>query len=116
MKVIASGAVILALCFAAAAQAQERPLVRHHHRHVLRVAPSGGDIVVRTPPIPYPVGFVSNGFDPGADAANGLSGDDSYPPPRGFHGGLYSYGVYAAGPGGPYDRVEGCIPGVSCWW
>jgi hypothetical protein len=114
-KLIASG-IILALCFAAAAQAQERPVVRHHHRHVGRPATSAGDIVVRTPPMPYPEGFISNGFDPGMYAANGLSGDDSYPPPRGFHGGLYSYGAYAMGPGGPYDRVEGCIPGVSCWW
>ena len=117
-KLIASGVVLFALSAATAAQADDRLHRPFHHRHVWRPAPaiSTGDIVVRTPPIPYPEGFISNGFDPGMHAANGLSGDDSYPPPRGFHGGLYSYGVYAMGPGGPYDRVEGCIPGVSCWW
>lgn len=113
-KLIANGVVILALCFAAAAeaQAQEKIHVRHHHHHYAW-RPSG-DIVVHRPPPYYPEGFVSNGFDFGADAANGLSGEDSYPPPLGFHGGLYSHGVYAMGPGGPYDRVEGCIFGVSC--
>jgi hypothetical protein len=113
-KLLANGVVILALCLAGAAQAQENVHVRHHYRHVSQPAAPAGDIIVRTPPIYYSEGFISNGFDWGADAANGLSGDDSYPPPRGFHGGLYSYGVYAMGPGGPYDKVEGCILGVSC--
>lgn len=114
LKLVASGIVLVALTLAATAQAEDNAHARLHHRHVWRPAPAAGDIVVRTPPIPYPEGFISNGFDFGADAANGLSGDDSYPPPRGFHGGLYSYGVYAMGPGGPYDKVEGCILGVSC--
>jgi hypothetical protein len=116
-KLLANGVVMLALCLAGAAQAQEKPHVRHHHRYIWQPAPAvapAGDIIVRTPPVYYSEGFISNGYNFGGDAANGLSGDDSYPPPRGFHGGLYSYGVYAMGPGGPYDKVEGCILGVSC--
>jgi hypothetical protein len=110
-RLIASGFVVLALCLSATAQAQEQIHARHHHHYAARPP---GDIVVHRPTPYYPEGFVSNGFDFGADAANGLSGDDSYPPPAGFHGGLYSHGVYAMGPGGPYDKVEGCILGVSC--
>ncbi len=103
------------LCVSPRQRRQKTTCTRgYHHRQVWRPVPATGDIVVRTPAIPYSEGFVSNGFDFGADAANGLSGDDSYPPPRGFHGGLYSYGVYAMGLGGPYDKVEGCILGVSC--
>jgi len=111
-KLIANGIVIVALSLATASQAQVRVHARHH-RHV--VAPPASDVVVvRTPPPYSSPGFISNGVNFGAAGANGLSGDDSYPPPRGFHGGLYSYGVYAMGPGGPYDRVEGCAPGFSC--
>ena len=117
-KLLANGAVILALCLAGAAQAQEKPHARHHHRYIWQPAPAAapaGDIIVRTPAIPYTEGFISNGYDWGADAANGLSGDDSYPPPRGFHGGLYSYGVYAWGPGGPYDKKEVVAQGFDGW-
>lgn len=110
-KLIANGVLILALSLAAASQAAADKAHMRHHRHAWR--PSS-DIIVRTPPAYFPSGFVSDGVDFGGGGANGLSGDDSYPPPRGFHGGLYSYGVYAMGPGGPYDRVEGCLPGFSC--
>ena len=110
-RLIANGVLILALSFATASQAMESKMHPRHHRHAWR--PSN-DIVVRTPPPYFPEGFISDGLNFGEGGANGISGDDSYGPPLGFHGGLYSHGVYAMGPGGPYDKVEGCIVGVSC--
>jgi hypothetical protein len=101
---IAFGALIAVLSFSTVAAAQERRPV-HHHRHVWRAS---GDIVVHAAPPYYPVGFVSNGTNVEEGGANGLSGDDSYGPPLGFHGGLSRNGVVAPGPGGPFDRVSGC--------
>jgi hypothetical protein len=104
-RLIANGILIVALTLSSFSFADERKLPAKHRAHVWR--PSG-DIVVRTPPPYYPVGFVSNGTDFNEGGANGLSGDDAYGPPLGFHGGLSQNGVIAPGPGGPFDKVSGC--------
>src|ERR1700753_1902796 len=81
---IAYGALIAVFSFSTIAAAEERklPPVHHHHHHVWRAS---GDIVVRAPPPFYPVGFISNGTNVEEGGANGVSGDDSYGPPLGFH-------------------------------
>jgi hypothetical protein len=102
---IAYGVLVAVLSLSSVAVAEERKAPPVHRHHVWRAS---GDIVVHAPPPYYPVGYVSNGthFDEGG--ANGLSGDDSYGPPLGFHGGLSRNGAILPGPGGPFDKVSGC--------
>jgi hypothetical protein len=105
----------VALSIATASFAAEGAVPVKHPHHARRV--SSDVIIVHTPhPAPpyFPVGFVSYGSNFGEGGANGLSGDDSYGPPYGFHGGLSRDGVILPGPGGPFDRVNGCEPGFSC--
>jgi hypothetical protein len=111
---IAFGALIAVLSLSTVAAAEERKLPPvHRHHHVWR---SSHDIVVHAPPPYYPVGFISNGTNIEEGGANGLSGDDSYGPPLGFHGGLSQNGAALPGPGGPFDRVSGCGSQEPCQW
>lgn len=100
-----------ALSLTTAAFADETAVRANHPHHWRHSVAAGAIGVAKTCPNPnFPVGFISNGFD----SPDGLSGDDVYGPPCGFHGGLYRNGVIEPGPGGPFDRVSGCEPGFSC--
>jgi hypothetical protein len=112
LKACCAATVALSMTTASFAAEDIAP-VKHPH-HARRVSDV---IIVHTPhPAPpyFPVGFVSYGYNFGDAGANGLSGDDSYGPPYGFHGGLSRDGVILPGPGGPFDKVSGCAPGFSC--
>jgi hypothetical protein len=110
-RLIAHGVLIVALSFSTMSMAAEHRLPAKHHAYMLR---STSDVVIKTPPPFFPVGFISNGTNFEDGGANGLSGDDSYGPPLGFHGGLSQSGVTQPGPGGPFDRVSGCGSQSPC--